>query len=153
MQDLFYLCYKSEMSDTQDRAVADTQVANILDAARRHNSSARVTGCLLFTHDYFFQILEGSEKDVKTTFARISKDTRHKNIEVLSQGALDMRRFPESWMGFSEHAVSEEALFGEIGEAIADADGNLTYSEAMVVLSNIAHLMDPSSDQRATATG
>ncbi|WP_417667048.1 BLUF domain-containing protein [Roseibium sp.] len=152
MSDLYYLCYKSEMANKLDSDERGAQVSSILESARRRNSASKVTGCLLFTHDYFFQVLEGNEDAVLSTFERIKHDPRHRSIEVLSQGELEKRKFPESWMGFSEHAVSHDDLFTEIGDAIADTKGNLSYAEAMVVLSNVAQLMSPSVQTRAAAS-
>ncbi|MEJ8474117.1 BLUF domain-containing protein [Roseibium algae] len=153
MSDLFYLCYKSTISISSDFESHDDKVSNIVETARRKNSAENVTGCLLFTKDYFFQVLEGTEETVRATFDRIRQDTRHQDIQILSEGELDSRKFPNSWMGFSEHAVSHDTLFSEIGSAIADAGGNLTYADTMVVLSNVATLMAPRGNGQAAAAG
>ncbi|WP_417684389.1 BLUF domain-containing protein [Roseibium sp.] len=152
MSDLYYLCYRSETSSELNPDERSDEVEHILASARRNNSAAKVTGCLLFTHDFFFQVLEGPKEAVCATFKRICNDPRHRAINVLSEGSLERRKFPENWMGFSEYAVPYDALISEIGDAIAESQGNLSYAEAMVILSNVAHLMDPSSDIRATGS-
>jgi hypothetical protein len=46
------------------------------------------------------QVLEGGQEDVKATFERISRDSRHQDIVILLEGDLPERDFPQWWMGF-----------------------------------------------------
>ena len=46
------------------------------------------------------QVLEGPEENVRSTYARISRDPRHHDIMTLREGRLAERDFPEWWMGF-----------------------------------------------------
>ncbi|MCV6589895.1 MAG: BLUF domain-containing protein, partial [Marinobacterium sp.] len=61
---------------------------NFIDLVRRsvtNNKELNLTGILLFDGQYFFQVLEGDQKDVKTILAKISQDERHKDIHTLSK--------------------------------------------------------------------
>lgn len=59
----------------------------------RNNAKTGLTGCLFFSGSKFFQSLEGEAEDVEDTFGRISRDTRHQNLRVLSEGYIPGRTF------------------------------------------------------------
>lgn len=72
----------------------------ILEACNRRNKTQALTGFLHRESDLFLQYLEGPEDQLNETLARISKDERHTNVQVLHKGALDQRHFPDWQMGF-----------------------------------------------------
>ncbi len=63
---------------------------DILRTARHRNQSLGLTGCLHHEDGLFFQWLEGPADD------------RHRDFEILDQGALDHRRFQDWRMRFSD---------------------------------------------------
>ncbi len=71
---------------------------NFIDLVRRsvvNNKELNLTGILLFDGRYFFQVLEGDQKDVKTILVKISQDERHKDIHTLSNKPIAARLFPK----------------------------------------------------------
>jgi hypothetical protein len=73
---------------------------DLLEEANKRNAKAGITGMLLYKDGQFMQILEGSEKAVKTAFGRISKDPRHYGIIVLLKETAEERHFPNWFMAF-----------------------------------------------------
>lgn len=67
----------------------------ILEVARKHNSSVGITGALCLIHGSYFQYLEGEAIDIDNLAKKLSADLRHKNIKVLAHERISERQFPE----------------------------------------------------------
>ena len=93
---LFHLGYVS--TETEDLGSAG--MVELLTEARRINTSRDITGLLLHRDRSFYQVLEGAEDVVRQTFDSIEKDERHTAIDVLFEGEVDEREFPDWQMGF-----------------------------------------------------
>lgn len=79
------------------RELDEGAIRQILDACERNNPRENITGMLLFTSDYFVQLLEGSRANVsRRFFTTIAADTRHSEVEIMSSGTVDFRLF-ERW--------------------------------------------------------
>ena len=75
-------------------------MVELLTEARRINTSRDITGLLLHRDRSFYQVMEGAEDIVRETFDSIEKDERHTAIDVLFEGEVDEREFPDWQMGF-----------------------------------------------------
>lgn len=95
---LLHLAYVS----TQARLLSGAELLALLEKARSNNRRLGVTGLLLHKEDAFFQVLEGPEAAVRSTFRTIMADERHKNIELMLEEPLNDRQFPDWQMGFSD---------------------------------------------------
>ena len=93
---LFHLGYVS----TETGDLGSAGMVEILTEARRVNTSRDITGLLLHRDRSFYQVLEGAEDVVRETFDGIEKDERHTAIDVLFEGEVDEREFPDWQMGF-----------------------------------------------------
>jgi hypothetical protein len=93
---LFHLGYVS----TETGHMASAGMVELLTEARRINTSRDITGLLLHRDRSFYQVLEGAEDVVRQTFDSIEKDERHTAIDVLFEGEVDEREFPDWQMGF-----------------------------------------------------
>jgi hypothetical protein len=85
-----------------DRGLSPGVVESILEVSRRNNRLLYLTGMLLYIDGGFLQVLEGDERAVRDTYARICKDRRHWNTRLL----LD-HESPRAFVGWSmgfEHA-------------------------------------------------
>ena len=86
----------------------------ILDASRRNNPRAGVTGALMFNAGCFAQVLEGSSSHVEHVFERIQQDPRHGDVSVLSFAPASGRCF-ENWsMSFAGASVEDAARYGSL---------------------------------------
>lgn len=93
---LFHLGYVS----TETGDLGSSGMVELLKEARLTNTSRNITGLLLHRDRSFYQVLEGSEDVVRETFEGIEKDERHTAIDVLFEGAVEEREFPDWQMGF-----------------------------------------------------
>jgi hypothetical protein len=93
---LFHLGYVS----TETGDLSSAGMVELLTEARRINTSRDITGLLLHRDKSFYQVLEGAEDVVRRTFDSIEKDERHTAIDVLFEGEVDEREFPDWQMGF-----------------------------------------------------
>ena len=85
------IMYKSRSKD-----VADFDLVNsILASSTKNNSANGITGVLIATKTHFLQILEGELEALNATFQRISSDTRHDDIQLISFTEIEERKFSE----------------------------------------------------------
>ena len=91
-------------------SIADLRT--LLTASRLRNSSAEVTGHLLFDGLHFLQALEGPEAAVKSTLDRIAADSRHRDVNVLRMDPVTGRLFGEWSMGFEDSSKASQARRG-----------------------------------------
>ncbi|MBK4217269.1 BLUF domain-containing protein [Paracoccus caeni] len=95
---LAFLVYRSSAVDR----LTETDLDDILHAARDRNQALSVTGCLHFEDGLFFQWIEGPAQAVGEVFQLIDDDPRHSDLTVLGQGPLDARRFQNWRMRYSD---------------------------------------------------
>jgi hypothetical protein len=85
------IVYRSRSKD-----VADLDLVNsILSSSTKNNRTNGITGVLIATKTHFLQILEGEFEALNATFQRISSDTRHDKIELISFTQIEERKFGE----------------------------------------------------------
>ncbi|KGE05229.1 hypothetical protein HRUBRA_00174 [Pseudohaliea rubra DSM 19751] len=78
------------------------ELLQLLESARAYNGARDVTGVLLHRDNSFFQVLEGTESDVRAIFSRVNSDPRHERLEVLFDEPAQEREFADWRMGFLE---------------------------------------------------
>lgn len=96
VQPITYLVYASAAAPNFDKS----ELGRILASSRRNNNAADLTGMLLFAEGSFMQALEGPAPAVRETFERISRDPRHRSVQILYEGKTDARQFPDWRMGY-----------------------------------------------------
>jgi Sensors of blue-light using FAD len=89
---MYRLIYKSESTSELDWPAVEA----ILHASDINNRAHDISGFLLASRTHFLQVIEGTFEDVNKTFMRISRDTRHDNIQLLSYEVIDGRLF-DGW--------------------------------------------------------
>jgi hypothetical protein len=94
---LVRLIYVSKVVNEQ---FSNSDIEEILAAARKHNKVNNVTGLLCFDSHYFLQCLEGSRSKVNETYQHILVDSRHTNIQLLNYQEISERDFADWGMGY-----------------------------------------------------
>ncbi len=84
-----------------DRAM----LAGILSTARHNNSRDNISGALICRHDIYLQLVEGPAEMIDALFARIERDDRHANVEILLEENVSDRLFPK-WAMLDDEAPS-----------------------------------------------
>lgn len=106
MPDLMHCIYASAAT----RHFEAAELTALLQAARKHNDAAGLTGMLLYTEGSFFQVLEGIPDAVEALYARIERDKRHEHVTKIVAEAIPSRSFEHWTMGFSQVSRKELAL-------------------------------------------
>jgi len=92
---LVRLLYVSRAADTLTPAMID----NIVNQSRKNNPDAGITGLLCHSGNVFMQVLEGGRTAVNATYARILRDARHSDVQLLLYEEITERRFAGWTMG------------------------------------------------------
>lgn len=107
---LFEIIYHSQATPDLN----DEQIDEILATARNFNEEHEITGCLLFHHGQFLQILEGEFNLLNELYEKIKKDTRHKNVITIHMQEIKDRLF-DNWTMAYQKFDNQEALHNRIG--------------------------------------
>jgi hypothetical protein len=103
-------------------------LSGLLIDSRENNEKHNITGSLICRADIYLQMLEGPKKKVSEVFEKIKRDDRHLEVEVLSEGTIKERLFPnwamkddpvDSWM-WSQEEVANGAVQNAPEEKILD---------------------------------
>jgi len=90
--------------------VPEAELKAMLTRWRQNNSRDQITGMLLYSGEHYVQLIEGDEADLRSLYAKITKDYHHTHIITLADGPINQRSF-ENWsMGF--RSVDEASLAG-----------------------------------------
>ena len=95
---LVRVLYVSRAVGPQTTAVTSA----ILSTARPHNRQNGIGGVLCQGQGLYLQILEGERSAVNHLYARIVRDQRHKDVEMLSIEEITRPRYPEWSMAHVE---------------------------------------------------
>lgn len=101
MDHLYQLAYISRSNLEGTDQVVEWELESILDAALRNNPAMGITGALMYSGNYFCQILEGPEASVRDLFNKITQDVRHSEVDTLLFDAVEERQFGQWAMAFA----------------------------------------------------
>jgi len=83
------------------RIFTEEELNKILMSARRNNLAAGITGMLLYDgKGTFMQAIEGEKDKIYQLFNRIKADSRHGDVHLLCEAAINERSFPDWNMGY-----------------------------------------------------
>ncbi len=102
---IYYLIYLS----TAAAQFSKDDLLKLLAGSRQKNIKLGITGMLLYKDGVFQQILEGPEDAVKSLYATIASDQRHRGVIKLLEGYEAERQFPDWSMGFCDLNSAEAA--------------------------------------------
>lgn len=87
---------------TATRPYTTAMLEALLQDARSFNEKVGVTGVLLYRDGFFFQYIEGIEKNLAAVYQRIERSAGHTRIYVLLNAKVQRREFEKWHMGFFE---------------------------------------------------
>ncbi len=88
---IFRLIYRSH--DRIPEPQRKVELGGLFSTARSKNKAAGITGALLVCDDWFVQVLEGDEQQVRDLFTHIEADPRHDQVAVLDAAPVVDRVF------------------------------------------------------------
>jgi hypothetical protein len=103
MRQILYVSLSSVAGDGAD-------LAGILEQSRHNNALDGITGLLWSDGRHFLQVFEGPQESVAATFARISADRRHHDLQLLCDRSIEAREFG-SWTMVHRRANEPADLF------------------------------------------
>lgn len=103
---LVRLLYASQASGPLSGKIQD----EIMAQSRKNNPALGVTGLLCVADNTFIQVLEGGRDEVCDLYNTIVRDTRHRNVRILSYEEISERRFGAWSMGQVQAAKINPAL-------------------------------------------
>ncbi|MEL7468029.1 MAG: BLUF domain-containing protein [Pseudomonadota bacterium] len=65
--------------------LSDIALAELWESSTKRNEESKITGALYFGGDIFFQVIEGPDEAVLGLFEAISRDDRHKDVDILAE--------------------------------------------------------------------
>lgn len=97
-QPLYRLTYasRSTFKPFLNEGGVDGNIAQILNTARESNKKAGLVGALYYGNGCFFQCLEGKKEQIDLLFEKLLKDSRHKDLKILSYQPIVSSGF-SSW--------------------------------------------------------
>jgi hypothetical protein len=102
--------------------VADlAELFDMIVKAQKFNISKEISGILIIKKHSLFQLIEGSEIEVKKLYEKIQLDKRHKNPATIYEGHTDIRNIPFLGMALTidfEEADEENIFLFDKKEAI-----------------------------------
>ncbi len=119
---------------------ATSSVKAIVNLALKKNDSLSITGGLVFTGQYFAQLLEGSPEGVDALMASIERDSRHRDVRVIARDPVSKRRFPTwslAYAGPSRFVTGYIARQIEIGASTSPMRDAAWLIEIMEEFANI----------------
>lgn len=85
------IIYESKASE----GVGAADLFNIIQKSADNNAQAGLTGFLIFSHDRFFQVIEGPKERIVDLMQRLEQDPRHQSIRVVDQRTITQTSFPQ----------------------------------------------------------
>jgi hypothetical protein len=102
-------------------------VESILEASTKNNPANAITGVLVATETHFLQVLEGEFVALNATLERISRDTRHHEVQLISFGEIEERRFGDWGMhGIGLFDLNQE-LAARLCSKFGEDNGNVRF--------------------------
>jgi hypothetical protein len=83
----------------------ESELDDILAAARSRNRTLGVTGALIFTHDNFAQLLEGPPGALEKLMSSVQRDPRHTEVKIVGNEKNTTRRFADWDMAYGGSSV------------------------------------------------
>ena len=82
--------------------MSSREILDLLHDARGFNAVDGITGLLIHSDGHFMQVIEGSDENVEDLLQRLKRDTRHKDIHIVTDRKITERMFPNWSMGCAD---------------------------------------------------
>ncbi len=133
------LVYRSRQSPL---AVADLEfeVCNIVRSSIRNNRLTNLSGLLVTLQGYFIQVLEGTPEHLDETYRRITADSRHTDLEILSSEPAAQRLFRDWEMCARALSPSDAVIIDGLDSREQFDPCRLTGQSALRLLGAVAQI-------------
>ena len=94
--DLYFLIYSS----VPTKSLNESDLNELISVSRKENKANAITGVLLCLPGMYRQLIEGPKDKVEQLYLNIQKDKRHIKTDILQEGHLKNRFFPDWSMAY-----------------------------------------------------
>lgn len=102
----------------------EEDLEKLLVHCKTNNNYIGISGILIYSMDFFFQIIEGSQEDVDELFEKIKTDSRHFNLLKIFDVTTSNKKFERFNCNYitnnDEKATNELLKFLEINKNLTD---------------------------------
>nr|BAD20734.1 putative alpha subunit of photoactivated adenylyl cyclase [Euglena quartana] len=126
-------------ASTEPEECTTEYLAELARASSLRNKEIGVSGFLLYSAPFFFQVIEGTDEDLDFLFAKISSDPRHEKCIVLANGPCTGRLYGEWHMkdshidNITKHPAIKTILF-QIAKSFSSMWSYLSKNTANMLL-------------------
>ncbi len=113
-QSIHHIVYCSKAVQHMD----DEAIDKIIATAKHHNPRLGITGLLVFGSGIFFQWLEGPKDNVTSLYKKISADSRHSDVVLLTKEDEFRERLFPNW---DMELVAAEDISAVLEDAMHEA--------------------------------
>lgn len=117
---LWRVIYTSRAAPRPPGQSEEAMIEAILATARRNNARNGLTGALIYQDGRFAQMLEGPPEALEELLARIARDPRHTDMEMLYTAEAESRVFAAWNMAYGTDLDLIPAEFAAAGGNIAE---------------------------------
>jgi DNA-binding GntR family transcriptional regulator len=110
-------------ASTANETFSDEDLAELLAESRFTNERLSLTGALLYRNGRFAQVLEGPEEAVRSIYASIVADARHRDIRLVTDTTITFRRFSNWTMAYRPLDEDRRADIAEFNRAVESDTG------------------------------
>ena len=93
---MYTLAYES----TETYELTTNELKLLFETSNKKNNKIGITGCLVYYHGKFIQLLEGEQKNIISLYEKIKTDERHTEVHLFSDDTISKRNFPEWGMAY-----------------------------------------------------
>ncbi len=147
--DLVQLVYYSRNLLADDDKGQLKLLREILSIARQKNVERDVTGYLIFDKSWYIQIHEGDRAQVRATYERIARDTRHTGVTLLDTKPIRQRTFSQWSMGGAMRNLDQQEVFLAHGISGQVDPTRLSAQKIVALASDLAALSGGRASQAA----
>lgn len=122
---LYRLIYSSDQCEHLNFA----ELKDILLKSEHNNAKQGITGLLVMLDNRFLQVLEGPGIEVNALYQKIARDSRHKNIRLISYTQIHQRHFNEWSMKGIVWSAMKPKLMAWLITKYGESDGTVTIPE------------------------
>jgi PAS domain S-box-containing protein/diguanylate cyclase (GGDEF)-like protein len=104
--ELIRLLYVSRADET----LSYQQILEILNRSWHNNHDTNITGFLIYDGTFFIQCLEGDPLSIESCYVKITKDTRHHTLKMISKEPIGERNFKDWNMSYIGHNIYSQII-------------------------------------------
>lgn len=118
-----------------------TAIKEIINTAQKVNPELGISGLLVFSNEFYLQVLEGPRNRVNELYFRIQKDPRHADPQMLAYRDIHQRDFSDWSMAWANETQDKKDIYFKYCASRNFVPSDLTGEGGHSLLREFARLM------------